>query len=83
MSENEKQSQEPELECGMCGRNGGPAVECDLCHGNPRFAQERHFTLSEERQGKNKKKDDKRYGAYGDVMPRVINLPGSTNPYGS
>ena len=77
MSEQVKQS---EIECSMCGRDGGPTVECELCKGAPRFAQKRHFTLSEERQGLNKEERSERYGRYGDVSPRIVDLPGSFNP---
>ncbi len=76
----ETKVQDTEYECGMCGRNGGPIEACDLCKGSKRFLQERHYTLSEERSGLNSKEREARYGRYGAVMPKVVNLPGSANP---
>ena len=86
MSDEQVQSNKPQpsdIECGMCGRDGGPAVECKVCNGSPRFAQKRHFTLSEERRGMNEEERNERYGQYGEVMPKVIDLPGSYNPFRS
>jgi hypothetical protein len=67
-------------ECSMCGRDGGPVPACELCGGNQRYAQERHFTLSEERQGLNPNKDGDRYGLHGDVSPKIVVLPGGYDP---
>lgn len=78
---NEKSQTKPsDIECAMCGRDGGPVAECQLCQGSSRFAQKRHFTLSEERQGLNEEERNSRYGRYGGVMPKIVNLPGSINP---
>ena len=71
-----------DIECGMCGRDGGPQVQCEVCKGSPRFAQKRHYTLSEERRGLNEEERNDRYGQYGEVGPKVVNLPGSFNPFG-
>lgn len=57
-----------ELECSMCGRNGGPSVHCTTCGGNQRFAQKRAYTLSEERMGI--APTDERYGPNSDVGPK-------------
>lgn len=90
MSEDEKvQSEVPasnkpqasDIECGVCGLDGGPVVECAVCNGQPRYAQKRHFTLTEERRGLNDEEREKRYGRYGEVGPTVIDLPGSFNPF--
>lgn len=67
-------------ECGMCGRDGGPDKDCDLCHGNPRLKQTRSYTLSEERQGMNPEEGERRYGPMGEVSPRIVVLPGGHNP---
>jgi hypothetical protein len=76
---NEEQPQEPvqrapasEYECSMCGRDGGPVASCQLCLGNQRFVQKRHFTLSEERRGLNPEEKSRRYGALGEVGPEQI-----------
>lgn len=78
--ENQPQAQPQALECSMCGRDGGPVASCDLCHGAQRFAQERHYTLSEERQGKNPNPGNDRYGPHGEVGPKIVVLPGGTMP---
>jgi hypothetical protein len=77
---NTEKSAEDLYECGMCGIPGGPQEDCELCNGSSRFLQKRHFTLSEERMGKNKDENASRYGRMGDVMPRIVNLPGTANP---
>ncbi len=82
MSEETNPSQVSELECSMCGRDGGPVAECQLCFGSPRFIQKRHFTLTEERAGKNPDAK-KRYGPTGDVNPKVVVLPGGFDPRGN
>lgn len=79
MTDQEKQSDVSEYECSMCGRDGGPAVGCELCGGNERFLAKREFTLSEERQGKNPNAGD-RYSRTGDVSPKLVVLPGGTIP---
>lgn len=66
---------ESELECSICGHDGGPYPECDLCKGNMRFVQSKAYTLTEERQ--KAAKDPGRYGRTGAVGPKIINLPGS------
>jgi hypothetical protein len=68
-----------EIECSLCGRDGGPIESCNVCNGNKRFVQERHFTLSEERQGVGHS-DPKRYGRDGAVQPKAVRLPGSFVP---
>jgi hypothetical protein len=72
-------NEESRIECSLCGRVGGVYEGCDLCHGATRFNQTRHYTLTEERQGK--APDDGRYTRTGATNPTVVNLPGSFNPY--
>lgn len=72
-----------DVQCSMCGRDGGPVPECDLCLGNQRFVQSRAFTLTEERQGLNTDEAARRYGRTGDVNPRIIQLPGGFVPGGT
>lgn len=72
------ESQVSDVECSMCGKDGGPIPECDLCHGNQRYRQSRAFTQSEERQGLNPNHD--RYGRTGDVSPKIVVLPGGFDP---
>jgi hypothetical protein len=73
--------QPSEIECSICGRDGGPYEGCPAgCNGNPRFIQSRSFTLTEERQGLNPKKDSERYGLAGDVSPKIVVLPGGADP---
>lgn len=79
MSDREE-SKPSELECGMCGRDGGPVAGCQLCNGNMRYAQKRQFTLSEERRGLNEQERKDRYGKYGGVMPKIVTMPGGYNP---
>lgn len=67
------------VECSMCGVVGGPEAGCDLCHGSSRYRQARHFTLTEERQGKNPNAND-RYGRYGEVGPKIAIVPGGAVP---
>lgn len=63
-------SEEILIECSLCGRNGGPYKGCPRgCNGNPRFVQERQYTLSEERSGR--APTDKRYGEDGAVGPKT------------
>lgn len=69
-----------EYECSMCGKDGGPTPDCELCRGNERFRQSRAFTISEERQGKNPDANRDRYGPYGDVNPKIVVLPGGWDP---
>ena len=78
-TQEEKTDTVSEWECGMCGRDGGPVDECDLCHGNQTFKQSRAFTLTEERQGKNPNTSD-RYGPHGEVGPKIVLLPGGAMP---
>lgn len=60
---------EPEIECSLCGRNGGPIEGCARgCNGNPRFIQPRQYTLSEVRTGRAPQED--RYGDEGQVGPK-------------
>lgn len=70
------------VECSMCGRDGGPAPDCELCLGNKRFIQSRSFTRTEEQQGLNKEEAARRYGRTGDVNPRIVQLPGGVLPGG-
>ncbi len=70
-----------DVECSICGRDGGPNVSCQICNGQQRYAQKRHFTLTEERQGMNQEERSNRYGQYGEVNPKIVNLPGSFNPF--
>lgn len=61
---------EVEVECSMCGRNGGPYVGCPRgCNGNSRFIQSRANTLSEERSGR--RPVETRYGDDGAVGPKT------------
>jgi hypothetical protein len=63
-------SDEPVVECSICGRNGGPYVGCNRgCNGNSRFIQSRAYTLSEERAGRAPKND--RYGDQGQLGPKT------------
>lgn len=43
-------SEEPTVECSLCGRTGEPPASCDMCHGGA-SVQPRGYTLSERRQG--------------------------------
>lgn len=73
------ESEVSQIECGMCGRDGGVYAECELCGGKLALNQSRAFTLTEERQGKNP--DAKhRYGPTGDVSPKIVVLPGGYDP---
>jgi hypothetical protein len=45
---------EEEFECSMCGRDGGPTVACDICHGNLHYRQSKAYTLSDLRSGRAK-----------------------------
>lgn len=76
MSEEKNES----IECGICGRVGGPVEDCTLCAGNQRYIQPRSFTLTEERQGKNDAEKSKRYGLGGEVGPKIVTVPGGNNP---
>lgn len=59
---------ETEIECSLCGRNGGPFAECSRgCGGRAEFVQTRGYTLSEERSGR--APVTKRYGDGGEVGP--------------
>jgi hypothetical protein len=68
-----------EVECSICGKDGGPQLACPICKGNQRFVQSRSFTLSEERQGKNPNAED-RYGPDGGLGPKIVVLPGGFDP---
>jgi ribosomal protein S14 len=68
-----------EVECSICGLDGGPVEACEVCGGNRGFTRAKQFTRTEEIQGA--KSDPKRYDRTGNVHPTVIHLPGSTNPY--
>lgn len=63
-----------ELECSMCGLDGGSVPGCDLCRGTARN-QPRSFTITEEARGLNPDKS-KRYGTMGDTSPRIVEVPG-------
>lgn len=87
MSEEQVQSEVQEIpaidiECSMCGNVGGPYVGCQLCDGNPRFIQKRHFSRTEELQGLNPDAK-RRYGMQGEVGPKQVHgeivLPKSAN----
>jgi hypothetical protein len=59
---------EVEIECSLCGRNGGPYEGCPRgCNGRADFIQSRANTLSEERSGRRPTED--RYGEDGAVGP--------------
>jgi hypothetical protein len=61
---------EVDIECSLCGRNGGPYVGCPRgCGGRADFVQKRAYTLSEERSGQ--APDNKRYGDDGAVGPKT------------
>jgi hypothetical protein len=61
---------EVEIECSMCGRNGGPYAECPRgCGGRAEFVQTRAYTASEERSGR--APTDSRYGFDGAVGPKT------------
>lgn len=62
------------IECGICGKAGGPNVQCGICHGHAP-TQSRAYTLSDVRSGR--APDDGRYGPGGSVSPTVVTLPGS------
>lgn len=59
-----------EVECGLCGRNGGVSELCEQgCKGDPRHNQPRQYTLSEERSGRAPTKP--RYGEHGEIGPKT------------
>jgi hypothetical protein len=61
---------ETEIECSLCGRNGGPYVGCPRgCNGRADFAQKRANTLSEENTGRRPR--EQRYGEDGSVGPKT------------
>lgn len=62
-----------EIECGLCGRDGGSYAECNLCHGRGENVK-RQYTLSDEQAGRAPR--ERRYGSEGQVGPRIVNLPG-------
>lgn len=68
-------SNNTEVECSMCGRDGEPPVGCTICGGRAKV-QSRAHTLSEERANPRKYRDD-RYGDDGGLGPKRINLPGT------
>lgn len=59
-----------EVECSMCGRNGGPFEGCSMgCNGDTRFSVPRAYTLSEIQSGRAPKDD--RYGPSGQLGPKT------------
>lgn len=61
---------ETDIECSLCGRNGGPYEGCPKgCDGRPEFIQSRAYTLSEERSGR--APVTPRYGEDGKVGPKT------------
>jgi hypothetical protein len=61
---------EVDIECGMCGRDGGPYVGCPRgCNGRKDFVQKKAYTLSEERSGR--APVISRYGEDGNVGPKT------------
>lgn len=73
-------TEEPDMECGTCGKNGFAGEICSVCH-RP-IDQERQYTLSEERSGR-APDNGERYTRTGYVPPKIItNLPGSGGPGG-
>jgi hypothetical protein len=66
-----------EVECGICGKDGGPVADCDICGGNRTFTRPKQFTRTEEI--RSAQSDPGRYSRTGDVSPTIINLPGSAN----
>ncbi len=65
-------------ECSLCGHDGGPMPDCDLCHGNQHYCQTKAYTLSEER--RMAAANPERYGRTGAVGPKIASVPGSGNP---
>lgn len=59
----------PEVECSVCGRDGGPLKGCSICGGNQRYTKNRAFTLSDFKAGR--VAEQKRYGPDGDVGPKT------------
>ena len=64
-------SQLHEVECSLCGRDGGPFAGCGTCHGGAP-SQSKAFTLSEHRAGRAPQED--RYGNEGGLNPRTSPL---------
>lgn len=70
-----------EVECSMCGREGGSFVGCGTCHGRAKD-QPAAYTLSDHRARRAPEED--RYGDDGGLNPKSPNLPGAvTNHPGS
>lgn len=69
----------PNIECGICGREGGPYADCGICRGHAPI-QSKAFTLSDVRSGR--APEDERYGEGGSVGPKIVNLPGSARSHG-
>jgi len=71
-----------DVECAVCGLDGGPDADCSICHGNAQ-KQSRAYTLSEERSGRVPEDHESRYRQDGAVGPKIITyLPGSGGPGG-
>ena len=66
-------SEPVEIECSICGRDGGAYPDCGMCSGRAQN-QEKNFTLSEHRSGRGPVED--RYGNDGGLNIRTPNLPG-------
>lgn len=60
-----------EIECGICGKAGGPNVGCGICYGHAPV-QSRAYTLSDVRSGRAPEED-----RYSNLGPKKISLPGS------
>lgn len=55
------------VECSLCGRDGEPPEDCEICHGGAKV-QSRAHTLSDSRAGRVPNED--RYGADGGLNPK-------------
>lgn len=63
--------QNQDVECGMCGRDGGTFVGCSTCHGRGGNVPAQ-YTLSQHRSGRAPKEN-----RYESLEPRQPNLPGT------
>lgn len=73
-------SEEPLVECSLCGLDGYPPPSCGLCHGRAK-PQSRQHTLSEERAHPQRYHTD-RYNRTGNVSPKTVRLPGTDPNFG-
>lgn len=63
----EQSSELPQVECTICGRDGEPPAECDICQGSAQV-RKRAYYLSDVHSGKVQDRD--RYGNDGGLEPR-------------